>query len=213
LNIGNNEALTVIYDPNDVKIQAIMCANGSDCWVGGTDIWSKASKWTLGEPVAANDVYINSGVANDVVTLNVGSTTVNSVQLGGASGGGFTSELTDGGTKQTLNITNALNIGQTGTLSFTGGSTVNAGSVSNQGIIQLSNASMLATTGGLNNSGTTDLENASVLTVTGNVTNSGTLGASLNGGGTGGNTITIDGTLTNSKIFAITGHLDSAGVG
>ena len=148
LNIGNNEALTVIYDPNDVKIQAIMCANGSDCWVGGTGIWSKGGKWTQGEPVAASAVYINSGVANDVVTLDVGSTTVNSVQLGEASGGGFTSELTDGGTKQTLNITNGLNIGQTGTLSFTGGSTVNAGATSNQGTIQLSNASTLATTGG-----------------------------------------------------------------
>src|SRR5208337_2157614 len=201
LNIGNNEALTVIYDPNDVKIQAIMCANGSDCWVGGTDIWSKASKWTLGEPVAANDVYINSGVANDVVTLNVGSTTVNSVQLGGASGGGFTSELTDGGTKQTLNITNELAIGQTGTLSFTGGSTVNAGSASNQGTIQLSNASTLATTGGLNNSGFVDLEKGSTLQINGDVTNSGLMYTSFNGGG--GNTLNITGNLTNSGFVGL----------
>jgi hypothetical protein len=213
LDIGGNEALTVIYDPSDVKIQAIMCANGSDCWVGGTDIWSKGSKWTLGEPVAASAVYINSGATNDVVTLNVGSTTVSSVQLGEASGGGFTSELTDGGTKQTLNITNELAIGQTGTLSFTGGSTVNAGSASNQGTIQLSNASTLATTGGLNNSGTLDLENASVLKVTGDVTNSGSLGASLNGGGTGGNTITIDGMLTNGGTFQLNGSKDMATLG
>ena len=49
-----------------------------------------------------------------------------------------------------------------------------------------------------------NLENASLLSVTGDVTNSGTLGAGLNGGGTGGNTITIGGMLTNSGTFSST---------
>ena len=64
-----------------------------------------------------------------------------------------------------------------------------------------------------NNVGATvDLENASTLTIMGNADNSGTLGTSLFNG-TGGNSLSIDGALTNSGIFAITGHLDSAAAG
>src|SRR5208283_5897421 len=139
------------------------------------------------------DAVIYSG-GTDLVTMNFGSTTINSLQLGGASDG-FTSELTDGGVKQTLNITNDLTIGQSGYLYLYGGSTINTGDPTNAGNIQLANGSTLAITGSLTNTstGTLNLENASLLTVTGDVDNSGTLGASLNGGGTGHNTITVGG--------------------
>ena len=60
------------------------------------------------------------------MTLDVGTTTINSLTLGGASNG-FTSELTDGGITQTLNITTFLTVGQTGQLILSGASTVTAG--------------------------------------------------------------------------------------
>src|SRR5208337_2569723 len=75
----------------------------------------------------------------------------------------------------------------------------------------------LAITGSLTNTstGTLNLENASLLTVTGDVDNSGTLGASLNGGGTGHNTITVGGMLTNEMgaTFQLGGPKDMATIG
>src|SRR5271165_3063767 len=151
-----------------------------DNWNGSTGNWSNAGQWSAGEPGASSDVTIYSG-GNDLVTLDVGSTTINSLTLGGVYKG-YTSELTDGGTKQVLSITNALNIGQTGdfdiSLYLYGGSTVTAGADSS-------------------NAGTIDLDNASTLKVTGSLDNSGKIftGAFY----AGGNTLTVTGTLTNES--------------
>jgi hypothetical protein len=87
-----------------------------DNWNGGTGTWSNAGDWNSGVPGANSDVTIYSG-GNDLATLDVGSSTVNSLTLGGASNG-TTSELTDGGSKQTLTITGGLTIGQTVLLSL-----------------------------------------------------------------------------------------------
>ena len=76
---------------------------------------------------------------NDTVTLDLGTTTINSLTLGGVSNG-FTSELTDGGTAQTLNITNALNVGQNGQLIVNGGSSLTAGTLTNTGSFLINNS-------------------------------------------------------------------------
>ena len=108
-------------------------ANPIDNWLGGTGNWSVSSNWDNGVPTASSDVVINSG-GTDLVTLDV-SVTVDSLQIGGPADG-FFSELTDGGSTETLTITNALTVGQNGILSLTGsGSSFSAGSVSNQGSI------------------------------------------------------------------------------
>ncbi len=86
-------------------------------------------------PDATSDVTIYSG-GNDLVTLDVGSTTIESLTLGGINNG-FTSELTDGGTAQTLTITNGLTIGATGYLNLTGASTVTAATMSNSGQVYI----------------------------------------------------------------------------
>jgi hypothetical protein len=137
LNIGGGEELMVVYNPFNVGIETIMLAPLDDSWLGGTDVWSNAGKWSLGTvPGANNDVFIYSGVANDLVTLNVGSTTINLLTLGGLPNG-FTSELTDGGVAQTLTIFNGLNIGQTGFLDLTGASTVTAATMGNSGQVYI----------------------------------------------------------------------------
>ena len=64
-------------------------------------------------PGSNSDVKIYSG-SNDTVTLDTNST-INSLMLGGATNG-FTSELMDGGSARTLNITTFLNVGQNGEL-------------------------------------------------------------------------------------------------
>ena len=84
------------------------CPRIQDHWLGGTDNWTNGSKWNTGfSPGATSNVIIYSGVDNDVVTLDAGSTTINSLTIGGDPNG-FTSELTDGGVKQTLMINDAL---------------------------------------------------------------------------------------------------------
>src|SRR5271157_435803 len=132
-------------------------------------------------PLPTEDTVIYSDIANDKVTMDFGSTTIASLTLGG-SDTTYSSELTDGGVKQTLTISNNLTVGQSGFLYLYGGSTINTGDTSNAGNIQLANGSTLAITGNLDNTNTgkLNLENASVLSVTGDVTNEGTLGASLN---------------------------------
>ena len=64
-----------------------------DNWNGGTGNWSNSGNWSNGEPGAGSDVTIYSG-GTDQVTLDTGSTTINSLQLGGAYNG-YSSELTD----------------------------------------------------------------------------------------------------------------------
>jgi hypothetical protein len=176
-------------------VLTLTSAYAQDNWNGGTGNWSNGSDWNAGEPGPGSDVVIYSG-GNDTVTLDVGSTTISSLTLGGPSNG-TTSELTDAGTKQTLTITNALNVGQTGTLYLYGGSTVTAGADSTSaGEILLYNGSTLSVTGNLANSGTLLLNNGNTLQINGDVSNSGL----LNTGfiiGLGGNTLTITGTLNN----------------
>ena len=138
-----------------------------DDWLGGTGNWSNGGDWSAGVPTLANDVVIYSG-GDDNVTLDVGSTTIDSLTLGGVNNG-TTSVLTDGGTTQNLTIINALTVGQSGVLQLTGGSNVTAGTLSNSGSI---------TTGYANGAG-----GGNTLTIIGNLTNA--PGASLDVYGTG----------------------------
>jgi hypothetical protein len=105
-----------------------------DNWGGGTGNWS-TGPWSAGVPGATSDVTIYSG-GSDLVTLDVGSTTIESLTLGGINNG-FTSELTDGGTAQTLTITNGMTIGATGFLNLTGASTFTAATMSNGGQVYI----------------------------------------------------------------------------
>ena len=90
------------------------------------------------------------------------------------------------------------------------------GNVANSGNFQLLGSGSMATIGSLTNSagGSVDLENKSTLTVKGDVNNSGSIYASLHEG-SGHNTITIDGTLTNESgwTFQLNGPGDNATIG
>ena len=135
LDIGNGEILNVIYGSDYIELSTAYTST-TDLWNGGTGVWNNGSQWSIGVPQPNFDVIIYSG-GNDQVTMNVGSSTVSSLTVGGATNG-FTSELTDGGVAQTLNITNGLAVGQQGVVDFTGnGSSITAASVSNSGSVTI----------------------------------------------------------------------------
>ena len=199
-----------------VELVAEPTSTNVDYWLGGSGNWSNNGQWSLTNyPTITNDAVIYSDIANDLVTLDLGSASVNSLSIGG-SDLTYYSELTDGGTMQTLTITNGLTIGTSGELLLTGGSTVTVGSdSSNAGKIGLFNGSMFSITGNFNNSnsGIVDLESSSQLQVAGNVSNSGLLETAFYHNG--GNTLNIGGTLTNNPTgyFYLFGNGDVANVG
>ncbi|MGA9567705.1 MAG: S-layer family protein, partial [Candidatus Korobacteraceae bacterium] len=163
LNIGNNEQLSVMYGANYVEITTLSVTT-TDNWLGGTGNWSNGAKWSIGVPASIDDVNIYSG-GNDLVTLNLGSTTINSLALGGPTNG-FTSELTDGGTAQNLSITNGLSIGANGFLDLTGASTITAATVSNSGSATIGSGATLNLTNQPN--GVTSVASGASWTIGGN---------------------------------------------
>ncbi len=224
LNIGSGEILNVIYGSNFIELATAFLST-TDLWNGGTGVWSNGPQWSIGVPQPPFDVIIYSG-GNDLVTLDVGSSTVKSLAVGGASNG-FTSELTDGGTAQNLTITTGLSVGQQGILSFTGtGSTITAATVSNNGSVTIGHGATLNLTGqplgvtsvlagaswaiggnfevgGVANTGFSNLSSVSGSVIFENGTSQ-TIGNSLtnNAGGfidvDAGSTLTITGNVTNN---------------
>jgi hypothetical protein len=195
---GGTQMWVLNYNPmlGFVELTAEPVSASATFWLGGTGNWSINADWSNGTPTVALDATIYSGVANDLVTLDQGTEFAKSLTIGGAPNT-YTSELTDAGqSAQNLTITSGLTIGQTGTLSLVSGSTVTAGADST-------------------NAGTISLLNGSMLAITGNLDNSGVLSAGILFGGSGGNTITIKGTLTNqaSGQFALYSPGDVGNVG
>jgi len=168
-------------------VLTLTSAHAQDNWNGGTGNWSNGSDWSAGLPGAGNDVVIYSG-GNDSVTLDT-SPTINSLTLGGVYQGNYYSQLTDGRVAQTLTITNAMNIGQTGVLYLTGGTTVSVGADSS-------------------NAGSIFLYKGSTVSINGNFDNQNEI---ITGGG--GSQFNVIGTLTNQIEFELTGAGDSATVG
>ena len=217
LNIGGGEQFTVIYNPNNVEISTILAPPTNDYWNGGTGNWSNGAQWSLGtSPGSNNDAFIYSG-GNDLVTLNVGSTTVDALTVGGAANG-FTSQLTDGGTAQNLNILKGLTVGQNGVFSLTGGSTVTAGATSfNAGAVSIGTPSSFSTTGGYFQSGGSTKVDGS-LSAGGNVfINGGTLlgnGGKITGNVTNAGTVSPGDTTGSAGKLAIAGNYvqTSAGI-
>jgi hypothetical protein len=259
LNIGNGEVLNVIYGSNFIELATAFLAT-TDLWNGGTGVWSNAGQWSIGVPQPAFDVIIYSG-GNDLVTMDVGSSTVSSLTIGGAANG-FSSQLTDGGVAQSLVVTNGLTVGQQGTLSFTGnGSSITAAAISNSGAVNIGHGvtlnltnqpngvtsvgagsswtiggnfevggvantgfSNLSSVGGvvmfqngasqsisplltISSGGLVDVSNGSTLGMSG-VDNSGTFTSGVYG--SGGNTMTFTGALTNGGFFQLEGSGDVA---
>jgi hypothetical protein len=168
-------------------------------------------------------VTIYSG-GNDTVTLDV-STTINSLTLGG-NANGATSELTDGGKPQTFTITNTFRVGQNGFVNLAGGSTMTASNLNNSGNFFTSGGgNTVNITGTLTNEYQFDLfgpgdtatignlvnphgnvvaYNGSKLQINGNAYSQGDIFTS----GSGGNTLKIAGTLTNTGYFILEGPGD-----
>jgi len=209
LILGNNEEFQVVYGGNFVELTTAY-VNTSDNWLGGADNWSNGAKWSLGVPAAAYDVTIYSG-GSDLVTLNVGSTIIHSLTVGGPANG-FTSALIDNGVAQNLSILNALTVGSNGELTLTGGSTVTAGAASsNAGAISIGTGSTFSTSGAFTQSGGSTKVDGSLI-AGGNVFINGGL---LWGTGTITGTVNNGGTITPGdapgKLSIVGNYVQTAG--
>ena len=80
-----------------------------DNWLGGTGNWSNGSDWSLNAPPGSGDDATIGG-ANDFVSFDVGTTTINSLTLAGT--------LTDRGIASGFTASSFLNVTSTGVLDF-----------------------------------------------------------------------------------------------
>jgi hypothetical protein len=173
-------------------------------WNGGYGgYWSNGANWTGGLPGPADNVVIyNFDNYYDLVYLDT-SPTINSLQIGGAPNG-YYSILQDNGTAETLTITNALNIGQTGYLRLYYGTAVTAGaSSSSAGDLELYNGSSLAVTGTFTNTGYLNVGAGSSLTSTGSGVTDVVAGSNYNISGT----FTAGGVSAFNNLNSIEGQL------
>src|ERR1700722_17724701 len=163
-------------------------------WKGGTGNWSTSTDWTpnQGPNNGGGNTYnvtIDSGGA-DVVTLNQ-SATINSLVLGGVTGSASLQNLS--GTAEDLNITGALSVNQTGTLTF-------------------GNGSILTVGGNSSSAGSLDLEGGSSLTASGNFTNfGGQFDVGMQSSSISSNA-TVTGTFTNTVGQIVLGGTGGQGV-
>jgi hypothetical protein len=135
-------------------------------WNGGTGNWSTSSDWNPnGVPNNGGgntyNVTIDSG-GTDLVSLDLNAT-INSLVLGGSTGSSTLQNLS--GSAETLNITGALTVNKTGQLNFGNGSTLNVGTLINNGSVTIGQGSTLNLTNQPN--GITDVVAGSTLDVAG----------------------------------------------
>jgi hypothetical protein len=101
-----------------------------DNWLGGDGLWSSAPSWDNGVPSPDSDVYIATG--NDNVLFDVNST-VSSLSIGGETGSSILNDTYG----RKLNVFGSLSVHPTGTISLINGGSIVAGSVENQGKINV----------------------------------------------------------------------------
>src|SRR5271165_2022890 len=187
LSVASGATLTILNQPNGI----------------GTDV-------PYGATYDINGTFTTSG-GNPFATV---TTIEGAVNLGN---GQTTSITPNGGTLSLSGYGYYCYYGYSyGCLDSSNGSTINInGDVNNGGGVTAGlhgSAATMNIFGSLTNSGYVDVERGSTLTITGDVTNSGYLTTSYFGLG-GGNTLNIDGTLTNNSLFGVYGSGDVANVG
>src|SRR6516164_1816440 len=180
----------------------IQASTISSAWNGGTGNWSVSTDWTPhGVPNnGGGNVYnvtIDSG-GTDLVSLDIHAT-IASLVLGGTSGSSTLQNLS--GKAESFEVTGATTINSTGVLTFGNASTLKFdGGLTAGGQFSLNGATATITGSGTWKSGSSaDISGGSTLTMNGTLTNS---SASFYTGYPygGGNTLTVNGGFTNSGI-------------
>ena len=110
-----------------------------DNWLGGAGGWSYGYNWSLGSPPVAGDIVSIDSGSFDSVTLDTSPPMINSLTLGTKC---CYSYLTDNGAIRTLNVTSNLHVGQYGHM-YLYGTTVTAGSLTNDSQVYISNNASL----------------------------------------------------------------------
>src|ERR1700733_7714324 len=117
-------------------------------WNGGTGNWSTSTDWTPNQ-VPNNgggntyDVTIESG-GSDLVTLNQNAA-ITSLTLGLASNGPNSTLMEASGQPETLTVSGAITVNESGSLWVNAGSTVTAATVTNSGEVLVGISGNLST--------------------------------------------------------------------
>src|SRR5207245_1261512 len=130
------------------------------------------------------------GTLSNTKTVAIGSTVLNAAKIGRASG----RKKPRGASSEVFGSPS-----HPATLAFSVGG---SGFTSNGGLFRLSNTTPLTLSSDFTNSGTVALEGTAMLTVTGKFDNSGALSLDSSNFG-GGGSLTVGGTLSNTKTVAI----------
>ncbi|HMD96843.1 MAG TPA: hypothetical protein VKM93_05860 [Terriglobia bacterium] len=227
---NGNQKWVLSYNPalDDIVLTAASNISGTilATWTTSSGDWTTATQWgcspgpstcvpnnfsgtvyntSLDSPGYTLTLPTGNSITVDTMTLTAGTLSIQSgatLNLANQPGG-----ITD------IPATAGLDVGGTFTA---GANSALAGLTSVEGTLELFNGqSLMITPGGspatLTNSGYLDIWNGTSVTVNGNLNNS----YSLNTGyyGSGGNTLDITGTLTNSDQFYVYGSGDVATVG
>ena len=177
-------------------------------WKGGTGNWSVSTDWTNGVPNnRGGNVYnatIDSG-GTDLVSLDINAT-IASIALGGTSGSSTLQNLS--GKAESLEVTGATTINNTGGLTFGNTSTLKFdGGLTAGGQVNLTGATATITGSLTLKSGSAaTVSGGSTLTVNGNLTNSSTSFETANGTG---NKVTVSGGFSNSGSLLLFGTADT----
>ena len=177
-------------------------------WKGGTGNWSVSTDWTNGVPNnRGGNVYnatIDSG-GTDLVSLDINAT-IASIALGGTSGSSTLQNLS--GKAESLEVTGATTINNTGGLTFGNTSTLKFdGGLTAGGQVNLTGATATITGSLTLKSGSAaTVSGGSTLTVNGNLTNSSTSFETANGTG---NKVTVSGGFSNTGSLFLFGTADT----
>ena len=202
IDVENQSSLSVNGDANNsggmfvggdsaLSINGTLNNSGSLAAYGNADGGSNSA--SVGSLVNSGTIDLENGSALQVYGDASNSGSISLGSLDGGNSLGVSGTLTNQGSlalnwSDTANISNLVN-SETGTINVQNGSTANVGSLANGGVIDLENGSMLQVYGDANNTGSISLGNSS-----------------------GGNSLTVNGMLTNQGSLALNAS-DTASLG
>ena len=203
LDLGGNNLLTG-FNTNAVGGTFTVAAGGSYTTPGD---FSNSGTMDLEQGSAlkvAGNLNNNGIVTTNGQNLGGGA---NTLTVTGTLANNTGDTVTLGANNDTSDVANVGLLANSGTVTVDKGANLNltsAGADTNSSAIAVNGGTLDVQAGSLTNSGILDLEQRGTLMVTGNLTNTGTLTTNTSNLGGGANTITVTGTLTNDASDTVT---------
>ena len=235
--LNNNLGATFSLNRNGDVGNVGMLNNSGAVFVGAGATLNLTNQPNGITDVVAGSTWVIGGNFAVAGVANTGFANLTSVEGSVVLSNGQATNITLGGGVLTVSSGGSIDLEQGSTLTISGAPVVNSGTISTslnggsggntitingtltngaEGTFQLNGPGDKATIGSLTNDpgGLVDVERGSTLTITGDVINSESAGISTNDDRSGGgNTLNINGTLTNNGFFSLKGPHDTATIG